>query len=176
MERIISEYKDINNNPIINIGLTVGLLEENDYRKWRVTLTGPKDSLYKGGLFFINIEFPDDYPLKPPEIYFKTPIYHLNVNPRAPRSPEDIPLGHISISNLSWWKPEYKMKEVLINIYALFYKANPESPYGLARAEEFRENKKIYEEKAIYFTKKYASPKNINIKYERDKDWDFEFK
>ena len=68
------------------------------------------------------------------------------------------------------------MKEVLINIYALFYKANPESPYGLARAEEFRENKKIYEEKAIYFTKKYASPKNINIKYERDKDWDFEFK
>ena len=99
MERIISEYKDINQNPIINIGTTVGLLEENDYRKWRVTLTGPKDSLYKGGLFFINIEFPDDYPLKPPEIYFKTPIYHLNVNPRAPRSPEDIPLGHISLSN-----------------------------------------------------------------------------
>ena len=35
--------------------------------------------------------------IKAPEVYFNTPIYHLNVNPRAPRSSEDIPLGHISL-------------------------------------------------------------------------------
>ena len=53
----------IKKNPIINCGLSVGLFNEYDYRIWRVTLVGPKDSLYKGGLIFFNIEFPDDYPL-----------------------------------------------------------------------------------------------------------------
>ena len=181
MDRIIEEFKDLNKNSISNIGATAGLENEKDkdYRIWRISLLGPKDTPYKGGVFLLNIEFPDEYPIKPPEVYFKTPIYHLNVNPRAPRSPEDIPLGHVSISTLSWWKPEYKIREVLINIYALFYKANPESPYGLARAEEYRNNRGLYEEKIKFFSRKYAHPflqaKN-KIKYERDKDWDFEYK
>ena len=112
--------------------------------------------------------------IKPPEVYFITPIYHLNVNPKAPRSPGDLPLGHISLSTLSWWKPEYKMREVFINIYGLFYKPNPDSPYGLDRAEEFLENRAVYEEKVKFFTKKYAHPMNNNSKkYSRTEDWDF---
>jgi hypothetical protein len=29
---------------------------------------------------------------------------------------------------------------IKVNIFALFYKANPDSAYGLDRAEEYREN------------------------------------
>jgi ubiquitin-protein ligase len=115
LDRIIEEFKNLNRNPISNCGITVGLINENDYRLWRLPILGPKDTSYKMGLFFICAKFPEEYPIKPPEVYFLTPIYHLNVNPRAPRSSEDIPLGHISISTLSWWKPEYKMREVLVN-------------------------------------------------------------
>ncbi len=174
MDRIINEFHDLNRNPLSNCGITVGLQNENekDYSLWKLTILGPKDTSYKIGFFLLGVKFPEDYPLKPPEVYFITPIYHLNVNPRAPRSPEDIPLGHISISTLSWWKPEYTMREVLINIYALFYKANPDSPYGLARAEEFRDNRAMYEEKIKYFTKKYANPM-VNKQYSRTEDWDF---
>ena len=174
LDRIIDEFKDLNRNPISNLGSIFRLVNENDYRLWIATMVGPKDTSYRFGLFYINVKFPEEYPLKPPEVYFITPIYHLNVNPRAPRSSEDIPLGNISLSTLSWWKPEYKIRGVFINIFALFYKANPESPYGLDRAEEFRENRAVYEEKAKCFTKKYANPNKINYKYSRTEDWNFE--
>ena len=65
------------------------------------------------------------------------------------------------------------MREVLINIFALFYKANPGSPYGLSRAEEFLENRGLYEEKIKHFTEKYASPNLANKQYSRTEDWDF---
>ena len=43
-------------------------------------MIAPKDSLYSGGLFFLQIIFPNDYPNSAPEIKFITPIYHINVN------------------------------------------------------------------------------------------------
>ena len=121
LERIYKEYHDLNSDPIINCGLTVGLVNEDSYKDWKATIEGPKDSFYKYGLFILNIHFPDNYPNEPPEVYFITPIYHLNVNPIAPRNEGDESLGHVWISTLNWWKPEYKMREVLLNIYQLFY-------------------------------------------------------
>ena len=175
-KRNVEEYKDLNRNPIPNCGMCVGLVDDNSYDDWKVSFTGPHDTPYKGGLFFLRIHFPQDYPNKAPEVYFITPIYHLNVNPCVPKNEGDESLGHVCISTLNWWKPEYTIKEVLLNIYSLFYMANVDSPYGINRAQEYKDNREVYEEKVKYFTKKYAKPtnsKNINQAYERDQDWDF---
>ena len=172
-ERISKEFKDINRNPIANCGVTVGLFDENNIRNWRVSLLGPKDTSYKGGLFFLSISFPNDYPTKAPEVCFITPIYHVNVNPKAPTFAGAESLGHVCISTLNWWKPEYTMREVLTNIFALFYLGNPESPYGLDRADEFRNNRALYEEKIKTFTKKYANPMIGFKMYDQNKNWDF---
>ena len=74
------------------------------------------------------------------------------------------------MSTLIWWKPEIKMREILVNNFVLFFKANPDSPYGLDRAEEFRENRKLYDQKIKYFTKKYSTPMKSNVIYDRNKD------
>ena len=85
------------------------------------------------------------------------------------------PLGHVCISTLNWWEPKYTMQEVLTNIYGLFYMANPDSPYGLDRANEYRFNKDLYNKKAQYFTKKYASPHSMYGNKEFTDSWDFTY-
>ena len=94
MKRIGDEYREINRHPNPNIGLIVGLPEEDNIFKWRVNLVGPQDSSYKRGVFILFVEFPDNYPESAPEIYFTTPIYHLNINPY---NNIGIKLGHVSL-------------------------------------------------------------------------------
>ena len=101
LDRISQEYRELNSNPITNCGITVGLVNEDSYKDWKVTMQAPSDSFYRGGLFLLNIHFPDNYPNEPPEVFFITPIYNLNVNPKAPKNEGDESLGHICISTLN---------------------------------------------------------------------------
>ncbi len=172
---IKKEFNDLISNPITNIGLTVSLPNRNNYFEWRCSIMGARDTSYKGGVFFFKILFPDNFPISGPKIYYITPIYHVNVNPKKNnqnlKGYED--LGHICISTLNWWKPDYTMREVLTNLFALFYLGNPDSPYVLDRANEFKYNRTLYEEKIKFFTQKYARP-NIEVK-EYDTDCDFTY-
>ena len=64
------------------------------------------------------------------------------------------------------------MREILYNIYLLFYHCNPDSAYGIDRAKEYNNNNSIYEEKIRYFANKYARPKHYT-EYNRTQDWNF---
>jgi len=175
MKKIKAEFEQLSRSPNANTGATVGLPDKDNIFIWSATLSGPKDSSYKGGVFILDIIFPDNYPKQAPEVCFRTPIYHVNVNPMKSNMKGAEPLGHVCISTLNWWKPEYNMNEVLTNIFGLFYMANPDSPYGLERAREIRENRPLYEEKIAFFTKKYANPSKCNIEKKFEDSWDFSF-
>ena len=166
-KRIQEELNEINNNPIENI--SINIIDEDNLFEWKCNLIAPKNTPYSGGIFILKIKFSDDYPNKTPEVLFTTPIYHINVNPTN----EEKPLGSVFIPSLNNWKSESKIKEVLLDVYALFYKEDTLSPYGLDRVDELRCNRALYEEKIKYFTKKFASPNIINNNYEDS--WDFTY-
>ena len=174
MQKLKNLYTDLIQNPITNAGVCVGLFDENDIFNWKLTMIGPQDSPYRDGLFYLKIKFPENYPKQAPEVCFISPIYHVNVNPCLPKGKGGDPLGHICISDLNWWKETQDLRQLLVDIFALFYLGNPDSPYGTGRAEELRNNKSLYDKKVAYFTKKYADS-NAPEAEEWTTDWDFTY-
>jgi ubiquitin-conjugating enzyme E2 D len=72
---------------------------------------GPEESPYTGGVFFLNIHFPTDYPFKPPKISFVTRIYHPNINSN----------GGICLDILKdQWSPALTIQKGKIKIYNVF--------------------------------------------------------
>ena len=62
---------------------------------------------YSKGAFRIEINFPAEYPFKPPKICFKTKIYHPNIDEKG-----QVCLPIISTEN---WKPATKTDQGIIN-------------------------------------------------------------
>ncbi|CAG9317613.1 unnamed protein product [Blepharisma stoltei] len=75
IKRIKNELLDLKRNP--QITRTAWQTNESDSDWYNITavITGPENSPYQGGLFFLQLKFPTDYPFKPPKVQFYTKIY-----------------------------------------------------------------------------------------------------
>ena len=58
---------------------TAGPDDETDMMKWTAMIMGPENSPYDGGVFNVELDFPSEYPFKPPKLKFTTKIYHPNI-------------------------------------------------------------------------------------------------
>ena len=144
---------------LIQIGCSFGLFDNNMYT-WKVTMLGPKDTPYEGGIFTIKITFPEDYPNHGPDFKFINKIYHLNVDPIND-------FGHISLSSTNEWrlcgkvhdKPVFGVKQALFDIFCLFYNQGIASPYEEEMAEQYLNNRAKFDKIAKEWTEKYAKLK-----------------
>jgi len=90
--------------PLINAG-PIG----DDLYYWQTTIMGPTDSPYSGGVFFLDIHIPKEYPFKPPNINF-TRIYHPNIDSN----------GSIGLDILrDQWYPALTIEKLLLSICSI---------------------------------------------------------
>ena len=160
MARIQKEFflcqKD---SDLIQIGCSFGLEVENNFNVWKVSMLGPQNTPYAGGVFTIKVYFPQEYPNKGAEFRFVNKIYHLNVDWKNKDS-----LGHICLSSLNEWhttgkvksKPCYGVKQALFDIFCLFYNQGIDSPYDEAIAEQYKNRRSEFDALALKWTKDYA--------------------
>ena len=144
LKRITKELAELAKDPPANC--SAGPIDDDMYH-WQATIVGPSDSPYQGGLFFLNIHFPIDYPFKPPKVTFITKIYHPNINSN----------GGICLDILKdQWSPALTISTVLLSISSLLTDPNPDDPLVPDIANLFKSNRKQYNENAKEWTRKFA--------------------
>merc|ERR1712228_1031815 len=143
-KRINKELQDLSKDPPSTCSAgSVG----DDLFNWQSTIMGPKESPYEGGIFFLKIQFPTDYPFKPPKVQFTTKIYHCNVNNN----------GSICLDILqSQWSPALTISKVLLSVCSLLTDPNPDDPLVPEIARLYKTDRDKHDQTAKEWTRKYA--------------------
>jgi ubiquitin-conjugating enzyme E2 D/E len=145
LKRIEKELIDFRKDPPANCSAGP---EGQDLFKWEAVIMGPADSPYTGGVFKLKIQFPIEYPFKPPHIQFATKIYHPNINST----------GLICLDILKQtWSPALTISKVLLSITSLLTDPNPNDPLAPDVAHIYTTNRAQYEQEARAYTLRYAS-------------------
>ncbi|PKU81487.1 Ubiquitin-conjugating enzyme E2 28 [Dendrobium catenatum] len=157
-KRIQKELQDLQKDPPTSC--SAGPAGE-DLFHWQATIMGPSDSPYTGGVFFVKIHFPPDYPFKPPKKDYHPfevtegtvsqssdyDVYHPNINSN----------GSICLDILKeQWSPALTISKVLLSISSLLTDPNPDDPLVPEIAHIYKNQRSRYEETARAWTQKYA--------------------
>lgn len=125
-------------------GFSAGLADDDDLFKWDVMVMGPPDTFYEGGYFKATLNFPKEYPNRPPAMKFTSEIWHPNVEKN----------GSVCISILhepgedrygyerpcERWLPVHTVETILISVISMLAEPNDESPANVEAAKQFRED------------------------------------
>lgn len=153
LKRIQKELTDLQRDPPAQC--SAGPVGE-DLFHWQATIMGPNDSPYQGGVFFLTIHFPTDYPFKPPKVAFTTKIYHPNINSN----------GSICLDILrSQWSPALTVSKVLLSICSLLCDPNPDDPLVPEIAHTYKADREKYNRLAREWTQKYAMWECLPLKH-----------
>ena len=116
LQRIQKELQEMTNNPPANCSAGP---DGEDLYNWQASIMGPEGSPFQGGVFWLKISFPKDYPFKPPKMQFLTKLYHPNISAT----------GAICIDILKeQWSPALTVSKVLLCICSLLDDPNPDDP------------------------------------------------
>ena len=76
--RITREIQKLKTEPLE--GVISAVSHETNSHRFLIKMAGPPSSPYAGGVFNLELFLPEDYPMSPPKVLFRTKIYHPNID------------------------------------------------------------------------------------------------
>lgn len=122
-------------------------LVNDDIFNWECHIIGPPDSPYQGGMFVLKMEFPTQYPFKPPKLSFNTKVYHPSVQLES---------GDVCQDVIGQWGPTLNAKHCLTVIYSMLQSPESDHPLEEEIAQQLRDKPKEFEKMAKKYTKEHA--------------------
>ncbi|PON92526.1 Ubiquitin-fold modifier-conjugating enzyme [Trema orientale] len=119
-----------------------------DPLKWQGVIFGPPYSPYEGGVFFLSIDLPQDYPSKPPTIKFTTKVFHPNI--------DDEGTVYVDILEEEHWKPIHTIESLLVSLCSLLGDPDPLGNFNES-CVLYRDDREEYYKVAREWTRKYAT-------------------
>ncbi|CAK9295884.1 unnamed protein product [Gordionus sp. m RMFG-2023] len=119
-------------------GFSVGLDNDDNIYLWNVMIVGPPDTLYEGGFFKAQLQFPTEYPMKPPKMKFLCEMWHPNVSKDGDvcisilHEPGEDSYGYEKASER--WLPVHSVESILHSVISLLADPNTESPANVDAA------------------------------------------
>ncbi len=150
VRRIKSELKNLINE--CPIGYNAEPLSEDNLFHWQAAILGPDGSDYQGGIFYLEVKFPNDYPFKPPRVHFLTPILHPNVHSKSG-------VGYLSLDYAKNWSPAWTISKLLFAIRLILSEPNPNDPLNSELAELYLKDRETYHEQVRKHTETHAIKK-----------------
>ncbi|KAI8348488.1 ubiquitin-conjugating enzyme/RWD-like protein, partial [Mortierella sp. GBAus27b] len=144
--RMGREIKDLETSP--PLGIVCFPLNDN-IMHLQAEFTGPPDTPYSGGTFKMEIHIPDKYPFEPPRCEFLTRVYHPNIDDQG-----RICLDILKGPPKGTWNPAISIATMLLSLRVLLANPNPDDPLLVDVANEFKENKTLFNEKAREYTRR----------------------
>ena len=146
LKRLQFEKNLIENDPPENC--SAGPVNDNNLFKWEGTIMVPSNTPYSGGLFRLSIDFPQNYPFKPPKVKFITKILHPNINRN----------GSICLDTLNTkWSPVLNICKLLLSICSLLSDPNENDPLNSSIAKVYKEDKEKYNKLVRNYTLSHAT-------------------
>ena len=146
---LMKMFKGYRNEP--SPYFSCGLVKNNPFH-WRLIINGIADSIFYGGFFPVELTFPDEFPLLPPQMFFKCPMWHPNIDDKSGKvcmsilhdPGEDIFNQQESASER--WNPIHTVESIVLSVLSMLQSPNPESPLNIPANREFMNDPEKYKQ------------------------------
>ena len=125
-------------------------VEETNLFKWTLLLL-PQKEPYSAGAWKIQLEFPAEYPFKPPKLALGQAMYHPQVDEKG-----QLCLATVAAEN---WKPGTRMRAVLEALVGLVEAPQTERPLRPDLADLLTKDPQAFHANAKAHTAQHALPR-----------------
>eukprot|EP00029_Vermamoeba_vermiformis_P005057 TRINITY_DN1650_c0_g1_i1.p1 TRINITY_DN1650_c0_g1~~TRINITY_DN1650_c0_g1_i1.p1 ORF type:complete len:329 (-),score=97.45 TRINITY_DN1650_c0_g1_i1:194-1147(-) len=150
-----NQYKNIQKEPVEGLFFEP---DESNLQLWKIWVEGSKGTPYEGGIYQLQMTFPDTYPMEPPELRFISEFWHPNVykdgkvcisilHPPG----EDAMSGELPEER---WLPTQTVTTVMLSVISMLADPNISSPANVDASVEWRDRRQQFCERCKVLAEK----------------------